>query len=191
MKNSAKNKSRAAFPLVEIAKTAVCVALLCVLSPLSIPLPIAVPFTPQVLAVILCALLLKPLYAVIAQALYTALGLLGLPVFSGYKSGLVSILSPTGGFIIGFIFASVLVSLLKGKKISLPRYIAVSIGAGIPCIYIPGIAGYLITTGADLLSAVATLTAFFLLLDIIKCVVAALAAVPINKALSKQPGGRS
>ena len=142
----------------------------------------------QVLVVVLIALILKPVYALIAQLLYTLLGIVGLPVFSGGKSGVGAVLSPTGGFIIGFIFAAFFVSLLNSKlKIKNPfaRHLVASIIAGIPCIYIPGIAMYMLYVQVDLLNAIVTLTSVFILIDLGKCVIASLLAVPINKALSK------
>ena len=129
-----KNNSKLKLTTLAMAQIAVCTALLCVLSPLAIPLPIPVPFTLQVLVVVLIALILKPVYALIAQLLYTLLGIVGLPVFSGGKSGIGAVLSPTGGFIIGFIFAAFFVSLLNSKlKIKNPfaRHLVASIAAGI------------------------------------------------------------
>ena len=181
-----KTNSKLKLTTLAMAQIAVCTALLCVLSPLAIPLPIPVPFTLQVLVVMLIALILKPVYALIAQLLYTLLGIIGLPVFSGGKSGMGVVLSPTGGFIIGFIIASFFVSLLSHKlKIKNPilRNLLSSILIGIPCIYIPGIAMYMVYVNTDLLSAVTTLTSVFILVDIGKCVAASLLAVPINKAL--------
>lgn len=183
-----KKNSKLKLTTLAMAQIAVCAALLCVLSPLAIPLPIPVPFTLQVMVVVLVALVLKPVYALIAQLLYTSLGLIGLPVFSGGKSGIGAVLSPTGGFIIGFILAVFFVSLLNKKlkiKNTLLRYFLASIIAGIPCVYIPGIAMYMAYVQVDLLSAVATLTSVFILVDIGKCVIASLLAVPINKSLSK------
>ena len=127
---------------VSMCEVAVCAALLCVLSPLSIPTPFGVGFTLQVLIVLLTALILKPLHALAAQVIYTLLGIVGLPVFSNYQSGFGVIAGPTGGFIIGFIFASFFVSLAKGKengKWTPVRYLAASVVIGIPCIYLPGI----------------------------------------------------
>ena len=183
-----KNNSKLKLTTLAMAQIAVCTALLCVLSPLAIPLPIPVPFTLQVLVVVLIALILKPVYALIAQLLYTLLGIVGLPVFSGGKSGVGVVLSPTCGFIIGFIFAAFFVSLLNSKlKIKNPfaRHLVASIAAGIPCIYIPGIAMYMVYVQVDLLNAIVTLTSVFILIDLGKCVIASLLAVPINKALSR------
>ena len=184
--------SRAKLTTLAMVQIALCTALICVAAQLAIPLPIGVPFTLQVLMVMLTALILKPLYSVISLLLYVLLGVIGLPVFTGAKSGIGTILSPTGGFIIGFVLAAFLVSLLKnvlakklGGKLTVARYILVTVIVGIPVMYIPGNALYMAYTGADLLSAVVTLTSVFILLDIAKCVLASIIAVPLNKALAK------
>ena len=184
--------SRAKLTTLAMVQIALCTALICVAAQLAIPLPIGVPFTLQVLMVMLTALILKPLYSVISLLLYVLLGVIGLPVFTGAKSGIGTILSPTGGFIIGFVLAAFLVSLLKnvlakklGGKLTVVRYNLVTVIVGIPVMYIPGIALYMAYTGADLLSAVVTLTSVFILLDIAKCVLASIIAVPLNKALAK------
>lgn len=184
--------SKAKLTTLAMVQIALCTALICVSAQLAIPLPIGVPFTLQVLMVMLTALILKPLYSVISLLLYVLLGVVGLPVFSGAKSGIGTILSPTGGFIIGFVLAAFFVSLLKGVlgrklggKLTVVRCIIVTVIIGIPVMYIPGIALYMVYTGADLVSAIVTLTSVFILLDIAKCVIASLIAAPLNKALAK------
>lgn len=171
-----------------MVQIALCTALMCVSAQISIPLPIGVPFTLQVLMTILIALILRPIYALISLVLYTLLGIIGLPVFSGGRSGMGTILSPTGGFIIGFIISVFLISLLKGKndsKYAVIRYILVSVLVGIPSMYIPGIAMYMVFVDTDLIGAIAALTSVFILIDLAKCVIASLIAVPLNKALKK------
>ena len=177
--------SKAKLTTLAMVQIALCTALICVGAQLAIPLPIGVPFTLQVLMVMLTALILKPLYSLISLLLYVLLGIIGLPVFSGAKSGIGTILSPTGGFIIGFVLAAFFVSLAKGKTGSLPRYIISAIFVGIPCIYIPGIAMYMLYANADLWTAVTTLTSVFILVDLAKCVIASLLAIVIRKALLK------
>ena len=51
--------------------------------------------------------------------------------------------------------------------------------------YIPGIVGFMLYTGSDLLYAIVTLTSVFIVVDIVKCVIASFAAVALKKALSK------
>ena len=184
--------SKAKLTTLAMVQIALCTALICVGAQLAIPLPIGVPFTLQVLMVMLTALILKPLYSLISLLLYVLLGIIGLPVFSGAKSGIGTILSPTGGFIIGFVLAAFFVSLIVralGKRLSgrltIVLCIISTVLIGIPVMYIPGIALYMVYTGADLVSAIVTLTSVFILLDIAKCVIASLIAVPLNKALAR------
>ena len=184
--------SKAKLTTLAMVQIALCTALICVGAQLAIPLPIGVPFTLQVLMVMLTALILKPLYSLISLLLYVLLGIIGLPVFSGAKSGIGTILSPTGGFIIGFVLAAFFVSLIVralGKRLSgrltIVRCIISTVLIGIPVMYIPGIALYMVYTGADLVSAIVTLTSVFILLDIAKCVIATQIAVPLNKALAR------
>lgn len=74
---------------------------------ISIPLG-PVPITMQSIFVILSGLLLGPRLGALSQLLYVFLGLVGLPIFSGFSGGLQAILRPSFGFLIGFIFSSYL-----------------------------------------------------------------------------------
>lgn len=73
-----------------------------------ITIPATIPFTMQTLAVFLCVGLLglkRSFFAVIA---YITLGFMGVPVFSGFIGGPAVIFGATGGYIIGFIFISLI-----------------------------------------------------------------------------------
>jgi biotin transport system substrate-specific component len=65
-----------------------------------------VPVTTQVFTVLASGLLLGSRWAFISQASYIIIGLCGLPVFSGFKNGIVALPGPTGGYIIGFMAAA-------------------------------------------------------------------------------------
>ncbi|HNP15265.1 MAG: biotin transporter BioY [Cryobacterium sp.] len=65
-----------------------------------------VPITGQTLAVLLVGSSLGALRGTLSMLLYAVLGIAGLPVFSEASSGMSIILGPTGGYIIGFVFAA-------------------------------------------------------------------------------------
>ena len=65
-----------------------------------------VPITMQVLTVLISAIALGSRLAFLSQLQYILAGLLGAPVFAGFKSGLSVILGPTGGYIMGFLAAA-------------------------------------------------------------------------------------
>lgn len=75
-----------------------------------------VPYTFQTLIVMLAGALLGKRNGFFSMTLYLALGVAGLPVFSGGGFGLARILGPTGGYLLSFpIAAFVIGSLLSGK----------------------------------------------------------------------------
>ena len=73
-----------------------------------ITIPFAVPFTMQTFAVMLAAAVLGGKRALISTVLYLALGMIGIPVFSGFTGGAGVLIGPTGGYLIGFIPAVIL-----------------------------------------------------------------------------------
>ena len=86
----------------EITMTALMAAVTCILAPLSIPIgPVPISFTN--LAIYLSLYLLGWKKGTISYLIYLLLGLVGLPVFSGFTGGPSKLAGPTGGYIIGFI----------------------------------------------------------------------------------------
>jgi biotin transport system substrate-specific component len=70
-----------------------------------------VPITGQTLAVVLTAAALGPARGVAGQALYVALGALGLPFYSEASGGIEVVLGATGGYLLGFLPAAYLIGL--------------------------------------------------------------------------------
>ena len=74
-----------------------------------------VPITGQTFAVLMIAALLGARRGALCLLTYLAEGLLGLPVFAQGKSGLAAFLGPTGGYLIGFVFAAWAVGALSER----------------------------------------------------------------------------
>lgn len=72
-----------------------------------ISIPAAVPFTLQTFGIFLAVGVLGGKRGTASVILYILLGAVGLPVFSGFRSGIAALTGPTGGYILGFV-ASVL-----------------------------------------------------------------------------------
>jgi biotin transport system substrate-specific component len=100
----------------QLVIAALFVALIAIGALVKIPLG-PVPFTLQLPMVILTGLLLGPKLAFISLITYTLLGLLGIPIFAG-ASGLGAFVSPTFGFIIGYIPAALIIGVGKNKSIA-------------------------------------------------------------------------
>lgn len=168
----------------DMTKMALCVAILCVTAFLVVPLP----FTPIVIslhtvAVNIIGLILSPIQAGITVLIYLLMGLVGLPVFSAGTAGPGKLFGPTGGFYFGFLFAVILISLFRGKKISMKRYAIVSIAIGIPIQHMCAIVGMCIHNGGNVMAAFATVSLPFIIGDIIKCVMSSMVGVSLNRVL--------
>ncbi len=66
----------------------------------------AVPVTLQTLGLFLCLQLLGGKWGSVAIFVYLCLGILGLPVFSGFQGGLGTLAGPTGGCLVGFMLTA-------------------------------------------------------------------------------------
>lgn len=109
--------------LKEMTQIALMVCVITICSWLTIP--VTVPFTMQTFAVFCTLLLLGGRNGLVAVIVYVFTGCIGLPVFSGFRGGIAHIVGPTGGYIIGFIFAAVIYLLFeplfcKHSKLQLP-----------------------------------------------------------------------
>lgn len=69
-----------------------------------------IPLSLGLLGVLLCGSLLGARLGTFTVLAYIAMGLLGLPVFAGFKST-AALLGPTGGYIIGYVFSAFLAGL--------------------------------------------------------------------------------
>ena len=136
---------------VDLAYMALCAALIAVCSWISVPIG-EVPFTMQTFAVFAALGLLGGMRGMISVCVYLLMGLVGLPVFAGFKGGPSALLGPTGGYLIGFIgMAAVywLMTALLGDK----RWVRVAAMAlGLAVCYAFGTAWFVIvysrSTGA-------------------------------------------
>ncbi|MBE7078129.1 MAG: biotin transporter BioY [Clostridiales bacterium] len=103
----------------ELVYIAVAAALVSVSAWLAFPLG-GIPITLQTLTICLAAALLGWKRAVLSVLAYLALGGIGVPVFAGFTGGVAKLLSPTGGYLFGFMLTALCVGLaseyLDGKK---------------------------------------------------------------------------
>ena len=170
--------------IYSMAKVALCVSLLSIVSYFALPLPMTpVVLSFQTVAVGITALILSPGQCAWAMVLYLLMGALGLPVFSGGTAGVGKLLGVTGGYYFGFLISAVVMSLLKGKEINFKRYTAVCLAVGIPIQHLCGVLMMCIHNGFDVKAAVMSVSVPFIVGDIAKGIGTAALGVAVNKRI--------
>ena len=118
-------------------------ALLAVCAHVAVPLPFTpVPVTMQTFAVMVLGLILGPIPGATAALLYLLEGLCGLPVFAPQgPGGALQLLGPTGGFLLSYPLAALLIGTLNQRlsKALRPFFAATLSGmTGLFCIFVLG-----------------------------------------------------
>jgi biotin transport system substrate-specific component len=113
------------------------------LAQVRVPLPwTPVPITGQTFAVLLAGVMLGRWWGGISQTIYVAVGIAGVPWFTGWQGGLGHLAGPTGGYLIGFILAALLIGHLTDKSVKVrhfPALLALMVTANFILIYVPGL----------------------------------------------------
>ncbi len=160
-------------------------ALIIVGTYIKIPIP-PVPVTLQTMFVLLAGLTLGAKAGLAGVGLYTLLGLVGLPVFTGGAGGIGYALTPTFGYIIGFNIAAFVSGLMTAGTPSYKRTLAASF-VGMAVIYACGMLYYYLIQTLYMKNGVdfhKFILSFFLLplpKDIVTCFVCATIAKRLKK----------
>ena len=163
--------------LKNIILSAIFVALISIGGLISFNFPfINLPFSLQVLFVLLTAIVLGPLFGTISILIYVLLGVIGFPVFANMKSGPFVLIGPTGGFLIGFIVCAPIVASLS-KKIN----IIFSLFVGLFVIYLFGLVQYSIVANVNIIKSIYICVLPFLPFDSIKVFLAYIVYMKLPK----------
>lgn len=154
-----------------------------------IPLPFTpVPITGQTFAVLLSGAVLGWMAGGSSQILYLAMGAVGWPVFAGGSGSWEIVTGATGGYLIGFILAAMLVGWLAEQRQD--RHFLTTVtafGVGTLVIYFCGVTGLLLSTEMNLTAAIANGVAPFIVGDLVKAGAAGL-LLPTAWKLSANQG---
>lgn len=130
-----------------LTQYALFAAVLCVLSPLALPVGV-VPVTLATFVLDL-AILLLGVRSTIPIAVYLLMGAVGLPVFSGAQGGLAVLVGPTGGYLVGYLVCAFVGGLLVDRFPEKMWQKALALFVGTVCLYAFGMVWFLLlTTGS-------------------------------------------
>ncbi len=116
MNNTANRTTTKRLSTRKLVLIALMTAITCIFAPMAIPIPVSpVPISLTNLVIMISIYVLGFKDATISYIVYLLLGLVGLPVFSGFTGGLGKLAGPTGGYLIGFIFLALIAGLFVDK----------------------------------------------------------------------------
>ena len=166
--------------------TAVMAALICITGPLVIPTG-PIPLSLATFAVYLAGSILGKKWGTVAAGLYLLIGMIGVPVFSGFSGGFQKLAGVTGGYLIGYLPCAFLSGLgsEKAEEKKATWMMPLLMAAGTAVLYGIGTAWFMIQTGNSLGAALGLCVLPFLPGDAVKIAAAAMLAVPVRKAVSK------
>lgn len=189
--------------ILQMTLIAVMAAMICVVAPFSIPLPftlVPISFTNLMIYIAVFALGWKR--GTLSYVLYLLIGLVGIPVFSGFTGGPAKLVGPTGGYLIGFVFTAIATGIIidfasrkecsTKSKTTLFRIVLYVAGMllGLFICYVFGTAWYMLQQGMEFRAAyinsvLAVCVIPFLPGDAMKIVIAIVVGIPLRATLRK------
>ena len=116
---------------------------------------------------------------------YLAIGLVGVPVFSGYGAGIAKLAGPTGGYLVGYLLMAFIGGLFIEKSKGQPVVSAVGLILGDAACYVLGTAWFVFQMKCELGYALAVCVYPFIVWDLAKIVVACLLGTLLRKRLEQ------
>lgn len=174
------NKQR----IYQLTTCALMTALMCVLGPISIPIG-PIPISLTTFFVFLSVYLLGMKGGTISYACYLLLGAAGLPVFTGYQGGLAKLSGPTGGYLVGFLFAALLSGFLMERFHMHTWMTILGMIAALLIAYLLGTLWFVLQMQCDVWYALTVCVFPFIPIDLIKILIVAAAGKIIRSALLK------
>ena len=168
----------------QMAVTALMAAVMCVLGPLTVPIG-AVPISLANFVICLTAWLLGPKFGTLSVAVYLCIGLIGVPVFSGYGAGLAKLAGPTGGYLVGYLLLALIGGLFIEKSNGNPVVSGIGLVLGDAACYVLGTAWFVFQMQCELGYALSVCVYPFIALDLAKIVVSCVVGALLRKRLEQ------
>lgn len=156
-------------------------ALICVLSPIMIPMPGGVGFTLGLFVILLVTYLMGTPKSLICYGVYLAIGAIGLPVFAGFMGGLSRITGPTGGYLIGYIAVIIIAGIFNHFGQNKIWMFIIGSALGIVICYLLGSIWFMNITSVEWKEAVLLCIIPYIPFDIIKIIAVCIIGPGIKK----------
>jgi len=165
---------------------AIMAVIICICSWITVPF--TVPFTMQTFAVFCSLLLLGGKEGTASIGIYLFMGLVGLPVFSGFQGGIGRLFGPTGGYIIGFLLSGIIYMFFEPAIKKKRGYRWAALITGLVICYFVGTMWFVSVynsrgTAYNVLSALGLCVLPYIIPDLLKMVLAVYICDRVRKAL--------
>lgn len=171
----------------DMVTCAVFAAVISVFSVMTVPIG-EIPITLGLFGILLTSVVLGARRGAVAVLVFMLIGIVGLPVFSGFRGGFSVLLGPTGGYASSYILAALLVGTASdaAKKLHNPAktvVIAASTVIGILVCYTFGTLQFIALTGNAPAAALAKCVLPFIPFDIAKAAAAVICGTEVSRRI--------
>lgn len=187
---AAKSASERKPMIYELTMYALMAALICIFAPMSVPIgPIPVSLTNLILY--FAIFIIGTRGTLISFIVYLLIGMVGLPVFSGYSGGVAKLVGPTGGYLVGFIPMIIIMGICyktfsdKGKAMDITATMLGMI-VGTIVVYALGTVWFVFQMECELGYALSVCVIPFIPFDLGKMVIANILGRRVRKILKAQ-----
>ena len=154
-----------------------------ILSQIGIPIG-EIPINLALFSVYLAGGLLGSYKGAVSMVVYVMMGAVGIPVFSNFRGGVSVLAGPTGGYILGYIFAALAVGMVSTYWGDSFWKLAVGMTGGLALCYLFGTVWFVLLTGKGLVAALSACVVPFLPGDAVKIISAAILVPELKKAIN-------
>ena len=180
------SSKKSLFTVKEMAITAVMTAIICILGPWAIAIPVSpVPITLCTLGIYFALYVLGMKLGTVSVILYVLLGMAGVPVFTNFSGGIGKLLGPTGGYIIGYVFLALLCGFFIDRFPEKLPFHLLGFLLGTMVLYLFGTLWLQFQLQMTFMAALTLGVLPYVPGDVAKLIMALLVAIPLKKQLKK------
>ena len=167
---------------------AIFAAILCVFSVMTIPIG-PVPISMGLFGIMIAAGILGLKRGTIAVAVFILIGVVGVPVFTGFRGGVAPLAGPTGGYIWSYVPMTAVIGLLtlktpSNKWLAMLRYFLAFLTGVVVC-YIMGTIQFMFVQDTGVKAALGICVLPFIPFDIAKALAVSYISYAVRRALKQ------
>lgn len=159
-------------------------ALTAVCSQIAIPTPWGVPINLALFSVYMAGTMLGAAGGFVSQLVFVALAAVGLPVLAGFAGGPAAIFGLTGGYVVGYVLAALLVGFLAAHGRRTVPFLCLYMVAGCAACYLLGTLWFSVLSGNGFVASLAMCVFPYLPCDVFKILLAAVLTRALDRRLA-------